>query len=317
MTRSVEDWARRFLETHPNASFTELTRAGTAELNVSRATLARHLSSMIDRGVLVKLPDGRYAVPEEGEDGPPRHVRFHRVELLVSIFPDGSCYKETSTEMSVVRGVVPFLKHIVSPVSRPPSVSEIAWFTNRPSHLEIPQLNSNKPGEYMCRIVFDKPMTSLDPPLRAFIGRRTPQKFWMYRGAPSPMEASFSASYAPEIEQFVQFAIPSRGSPKSTSELAPGCSILLRVIFPRGFPVGSIRVGVEDCTNPEWKDERAARRLESPPSSDRPLSGLRTWSDSAVLRVPHPELDRFYSIRWDLPSKKDYRDWLRRSTSDQ
>lgn len=313
MESTVEDWVVGFLKKRSEATFKELTLAGIQTLGVSRATFARHLAMMVDHSSIVKMADGRYALPMEGLIEPPILVRFHRVESLRKIFYDGRVYDETATEMSVVRGVVPHLTLNIHQVNKTLDLSQLGWSCSRPAHLEIRPFDSARPTVLKVRLIFDEPMTSRDSaPVRYFIARSSPNRAWMYRGGPPPEGVPSAEPMVPQTMDSFGFGVPSRSSPTRHAEFSEDGHILLRVIFPGGYPLGKVLVDVQDGVNPTWKDNAEIERLTiSKPPSD-PLQGLRVWDNVALLRVENPLLDRSYYIQWELPDERAFHRWQHR-----
>ncbi|MDG6913090.1 MAG: helix-turn-helix transcriptional regulator [Nitrososphaerota archaeon] len=306
-----DTWLPEALTGGSPLSFGEIVARAMKDLGLSRATVARRLSRMVEAGSVARTIDGRYSLPGHhigDAEATATVVEVINSDGIVIVDAFGGIRVEFSSTLRVVSGVLSRYWLAVSSMSPPPGEHFQYAFSNYPARLCQGEIKYAPPGVLAHYLEFAEPIPAKDTrPVHCVFGQSLPPAMRMYRGAPLP--ASLVGQQGNEEEELVAAGVVSRPFPSLVKQVGPRSSLGCRVHFPARFPKGPARLNVSDVQSglenraEEGRIERLSKEKDS-------LAGLKEFGDTVSLGVPSIKLDTNYMIQWSLPSEKMYRSWL-------
>jgi hypothetical protein len=102
-------------------------------------------------------------------------------------------------------------------------------------------------------------------------------------------------------------------SPEGTlvrRQLAPDALFRIELVMPEDYPISGIEARARFVADPNRIDRAEEVRIQRLTRDPDGVFGLRCLRSMYVLSVPSPQMDRRYSIEWQLPTPGQRKRWI-------
>jgi hypothetical protein len=299
----VETFLLQQIRANPGLTFRTIIAAAQSACDVARSTAARHLARLMELGEVTLRPDGTYVPGELASSTARTAIELRRMDVHVVIHPDGSAWLLSRQEFRVVSGELDRIQYQTGKF-----MHRFSWWSTSPAQLRRISASLLPTREPMWEVRFAEPLRARDAAWHwVYAEGMYPRRYYrMAHDLPSRDRGRRSPNLEWEAEAIGVIA----QAPRFARRTSPDANLRLQVVLPEGYPIRRVRCRVRVAQDRERTDPDEERRIARLARDALRQDGLRREGHAITLSVPHPLLDRGYTIEWSLPTSEERARWV-------